>query len=164
MGQQKVQASVSNRVIAKVIDLVLVFLVAAILPYFIGPLLGFFYSLFCDGFQFGPFVSQSVGKRVMGLQVVSTKNGEPITYKESLIRNTPVGLATFFAIIPFWGWIILGLVGIPLMAIELYLMITVESSHRLGDVMADSQVVLFTEQTQKDKQKDEHTTKSVKPV
>jgi hypothetical protein len=53
-----------------------------------------------------------------------------------------VGLCTFFAIIPIWGWIILFLVGIPLMAIEIYLLARVETRQRLGDVMADTEVVV----------------------
>ena len=59
-----------------------------------------------------------------------------------MIRNAPVGVATFFAIIPVWGWLILLLVGIPLLLIEGYLMFRVESRQRLGDVMADTEVIL----------------------
>jgi hypothetical protein len=44
-----------------------------------------------------------------------------------------------FAII-FFG-IILGLIGLPLMVMEVYLMISVETGHRLGDVMGDTEVI-----------------------
>ena len=50
-------------------------------------------------------------------------------------------MATFFAIIPIWGWLILALIGVPLMLMEIYLMLSVETGHRLGDVMGDTEVI-----------------------
>jgi len=143
------KVSVVHRVIAKAIDLLGVFFLAWVLFYPIGPLLGFLYSLFADGMNFGPFEGQSLGKKLMKLQVVhmGTTSGHrtgPITranWKDSALRNTPVGVATFFAIIPIWGWLILALIGIPLMIMEIYLMVRVERGHRLGDVMGDTEVV-----------------------
>ena len=137
----QVKVSVVNRVIAKSIDIFIIFILAAILPYPVGPLLGFFYSIFGDGMNFGAFRGQSVGKKLIRLQVRSTITKKPGTWRESAIRNTPVGVATFFGIIPIWGWLILGLIGIPLMVMEIYLMLSVETGHRLGDVMGDTEVV-----------------------
>jgi uncharacterized RDD family membrane protein YckC len=91
--------------------------------------------------NFGPFQGQSVGKKLMKLQVINTIQKSPAAWKDSVLRNTPVGIATFFAIIPIWGWLILGIIGIPLMVMEIYLMVTVETGHRLGDVMGDTEVV-----------------------
>lgn len=143
------RARISRRVLAKVIDLVLAFLVASILPNFIGPFLGFIYTLVADGLDFGTLSGQSLGKKVMDLQVRSTRTNRPCTYRESVIRNSPVGFVTFFSVIPFWGWLIAGFVGIPLLAIELYLMLKAESAHRLGDVMADTEVVVHIDQSVK---------------
>src|SRR4051812_27858860 len=137
------KVSVANRVVAKMIDIVIMMALAAILPYPVGPLAGFCYSILGDGMSFGPFVGQSVGKKLMKLQVQSTTRKRPASYRDSMLRNTPVGIATFFSIIPIWGWLILGLIGIPLMAIEIYLMLSVETGHRLGDVMGDTEVVEF---------------------
>ncbi len=138
-----VKTSVINRVAAKLIDLALVISVAAILPYPLGPLVGFAYSLLADGIVYKGIAGQSVGKRVLKLQVLNKDTHKPATYRESALRNAPVGVATFFAIIPVWGWLILGLIGMPLMAMEIYLMLTVESGHRLGDVMGETEVVEF---------------------
>jgi uncharacterized RDD family membrane protein YckC len=138
-AQHKVR--VANRVAAKMIDLLVMALMVAILPYPFGPLVGFAYSVCGDGMNFGPFTGQSFGKKAMKLQVVQVVNREPATFKDSVLRNAPVGVATFFAIIPIWGWLILALVGIPLMLMEIYLMLTVESGHRLGDVMGDTEVI-----------------------
>jgi uncharacterized RDD family membrane protein YckC len=138
-GQIKV--SVLNRVIAKMIDIALVFGLAAFLPYPLGPLLGFGYSLTADGFRIRGVRGASVGKRIMKLRVVNTARKGPASFRDSVLRNAPVGVATFFAIIPVWGWLILGLIGIPLMIMEIYLMLSVETGHRLGDVMGDTSVV-----------------------
>ncbi len=136
--QHKVR--VANRVAAKMIDLLAMALMVAILPYPFGPLIGFAYSICGDGMNFGPFAGQSLGKKAMKLQVVQIVGREPANFKDSALRNAPVGVATFFAIIPIWGWLILALIGIPLMLMEIYLMLTVESGHRLGDVMGDTEV------------------------
>jgi uncharacterized RDD family membrane protein YckC len=139
--QGQIKVSVINRVIAKFIDLLMLGAFAAILPYPLGPLLGFGYSLFADGLNFGPLRGQSVGKKLMRLRVVHMQRRAPASFRDSALRNAPVGVATFFAIIPVWGWLILALIGIPLMVMEVYLMLSVETGHRLGDVMGDTEVI-----------------------
>ena len=136
------KASVVNRVVAKLIDIAFLMALAVVLPYPVGPFAGFFYSLVADGMGLkGKFEGQSVGKKIMGLRVMSVPRGQPASLRESVLRNAPVGVATFFAIIPLWGWLILGLIGLPLMVMEIYLMMSVETGHRLGDVLGDTEVV-----------------------
>ncbi len=135
------RARVSHRVIAKMIDLMLMMLLAAVVTYPAGPILGFFYSMASDGMNFGPFRGQSLGKKIMGLQVRHLSSQRPAQIRESLLRNAPVGVVTFFSIIPVWGWLILVLLGVPLMMMEVYLMLSVGNGHRLGDVMGDTEVV-----------------------
>jgi uncharacterized RDD family membrane protein YckC len=134
-----------RRVLAKFIDLFFVMFVSAVVIYPLGPLLGFFYSLVADALPFKGFEAQSLGKKVMKLRVVSTQPGrtpgEPLTYRDSAYRNAPVGVATFFALIPVWGWVILALIGFPLMIVEIYLLVRAPRGQRLGDVMADTEVV-----------------------
>ncbi len=134
------RAHIFNRILAKLIDLLFVFLFA-ILFYPVGPICGFLYSVFGDGITFGSIAGASLGKRIMGLRVIHVLEKRPAHWKDSLLRNAPVGVATFFAIIPIWGWLIAGLLGLPLMMIEVYLILTVETGHRLGDVMADTEVI-----------------------
>lgn len=135
------RASVQIRIIAKIFDFIVFVFLAAVFPRPFGPLVGFLYSILGDGFRLNNFQGQSIGKVIMSLQVVNIKNAKPIGFRESAIRNAPLGVATFFSIIPLWGWIILGLLGIPLMVMEIYLMFTVETGLRLGDVMADTVVI-----------------------
>jgi uncharacterized RDD family membrane protein YckC len=141
LQNHQLKVSVLNRVLSKIIDIVIIVAMAAILPYPLGPLLGFLYSLFADGLNYGPFKGQSIGKRLLGLRVRSRIRNQPANFKESALRNAPVGVATFFAIIPVWGWVILALIGIPLMLMEIYLMLSVDTGHRLGDVMGDTEVI-----------------------
>ena len=140
--QSQLKVSVLNRVAAKLIDLGLMVLVVGLIPYPVGPLLGFLYSLLADGMHFGPFDGQSIGKKLMGLKVIRREQEvQRANYKESALRNAPVGVATFFAIIPVWGWLILLLIGFPLMLMEIYLMLSVDTGHRLGDVMGHTEVI-----------------------
>ncbi len=135
------RANIFNRILAKLIDLLFVFLLAYFLPYPMGPLCGFIYSIFGDALSFNKRAGASLGKRLLGLKVVQVLEKRPAYWKDAALRNAPVGVATFFAIIPVWGWLIAGLIGLPLMLIEVYLILTVETGHRLGDVMADTEVV-----------------------
>lgn len=136
-----------RRVVAKFIDLFVVMLASIAVIYPLGPLVGFLYSILADAIPFKGFEGQSLGKKLMRLRVVSTKVGSSrvgrvrLTYRESIIRNAPVGVATFFALIPVWGWFILALIGFPLMVVEIYLLARAPGGQRLGDVMADTEVV-----------------------
>ena len=104
-----------------------------------GALLGFFYSLVADGLP-GGFKGRSPGKRLMRIRVVD-ENGNPARLKTSIIRNIPVGIVTFLMVIPFWGWILAVLVGIPFGLIELSLIARAKGHQRLGDVLAGSLVI-----------------------
>jgi hypothetical protein len=144
------RANPVRRVGAKFIDLAVVMLVSVIVFYPVGPLVGFLYSLLADALPFRGFSGQSLGKKLLKLRAISLKpgpakvgaDGNPaLTYRDSLFRNAPVGVATFFALIPVWGWAILALIGFPLMIVEIYLLVRAPRGQRLGDVMADTEVV-----------------------
>ncbi len=143
----RVKVAVMQRVAAKAVDMVLTVLIAALVWYPIGPFLAIAYSLLADGIDRWGFSGQSVGKRIVGLRVVRVLDGSPARWRESALRNLPAGIATFFAIIPLWGWIIFVLVGIPLALIEVFLMLKLEHETRLGDVMADTRVIELPRQS-----------------
>ena len=131
-------ASLQSRLFAKFIDLLIVFMLARAIGT-TGAVLGFIYSLVADGLPVGKLRGQSLGKKWVGICVVD-HDGRPAGLKTSVIRNLPIGFVTFLMIIPFWGWILSALVGIPLGLIELSLIARAEQHQRLGDVMADSLV------------------------
>ena len=132
-------AGLKSRLFAKFIDLLFVLTLGLALPKGVGSILGFFYSLVADGLPVKALQGQSLVKKFVGICVMD-QNERPAQLKTSVIRNIPVGLVTFLMIIPFWGWILSLLVGIPLGLIELSLIARAARHQRLGDVMADSLV------------------------
>lgn len=125
-----------SRILAKFIDIFVVLLL--ILPFYpLGVLMGLIYLALSDSLQHG----QSVGKKTFGFRVVDVETGNPCSVKQSVVRNLPFLIPVFFSIFPFWGWIITFLVGIPLGILELYFILSLDTGHRIGDVMADTTVV-----------------------
>ena len=129
-----------NRIIGKAIDLILVVALTRVL-YPAGPLAAFLYILIADGLKGG----RSLGKRVVGLQVTNTTTGKPADFKDSIIRNCTVAVPVLFFMVPILGWLLWILIGIPVLAIELYLMTRLDAQARLGDTMADTKVAEWVE-------------------
>jgi uncharacterized RDD family membrane protein YckC len=129
---------VLNRLIGKAIDLTIVLALAAVPLYPAGALAAFLYILICDGFRGG----RSLGKRVVGLRVINTATGKPATFQDSITRNSTVAIPVLFFMVPIVGWLLWFLIGIPILAIEIYLMTRLEQHARLGDTMADTEVSL----------------------
>jgi len=120
------KADLLNRFIAKFVD----FLVVAFLyeiPFQISFLLGMVYLFIADG-----FVTGSVGKRLIGLHIVFKENHKEISFRESIVRNIPFGLAYLTYPIPFIGW----LIAAGIVSFESFLMIGNPNGMRLGDEMA----------------------------
>jgi len=125
-----------QRLIGKAVDFIIVLALAQILlP--AGPLAGFLYILIGDGFNEG----RSLGKKLVKLRVINTTTGKPADFRDSIIRNSPIAFAVLFFLIPFWGWLLWIIIGIPTLAIEVYLMRSLDHQARLGDTMADTKVV-----------------------
>ena len=125
-----------TRLIAKAIDLFIVLILSFFL-YPVGIILSITYIGISDSLQNG----QSVGKRFMGLAVISLDDGTPCSVQQSVVRNLPFLVPMVFGILPFWGWIFTLGLGIPLLALEIYLIYGLDSGNRFGDVMADTTVM-----------------------
>ena len=125
-----------SRLLAKAIDMFIV-LVLSIFFYPGGIILALGYMTFADAIQNG----QSVGKKFIGFRVISLEDGTPCSVKQSFIRNLPIIIPLFLAIIPFWGWVLAFFLGVPMLALEVYLLYKLDSGHRFGDVMADTSVM-----------------------
>ena len=128
------RATPLNRTVAKVIEIIIILIFALILNP-VGLIVAIFYSLCADGFE-----GRSIGKRLVGLQVINVVKKQPAGFRGSIIRNIPFGISIFFACIPIF-WIALLLIGIPLMLLELYLFWTLNTGNRIGDILADTTVV-----------------------
>ena len=129
-----------NRMIGKAIDLVIVLALVSIL-YPAGPLAGLIYILIADGLKGG----RSLGKRVVGLCVKNTNTGRAADFKDSIIRNSTVAFPVLFFMVPIVGWVLWIVIGIPILAMEVYLMTRLEQQARLGDTMADTKVLEWVE-------------------
>ena len=125
-----------NRYIAKSIDLLIAWAFALILPP-VGPLAGLLFLSIADGFNEG----QSPGKRITKLKVVKREGLESISFKESIFRNIPFAIVYIFFIVPFLGWFLLVIVGLPILLLECYLICSSDESTRVGDIIADTKVI-----------------------
>lgn len=134
--QRPLYTALLARFIAKGIDLFIAFILA-IFFYPIGVIFAAFYLAIADSLYGG----QSVGKKFIGMAVISLEDGTPCSFKQSVIRNLPFVIPFTVAIIPLWGWALAILMGIPLAGLEIYLLLKLDSGHRLGDVMADTTVI-----------------------
>ena len=134
--EKAIRVAKLTRLIAKGIDLFIV-LCFSIWLYPLGLMLGIVYISISDGLNQG----QSAGKKFMGFAVKSLEDGSPCSYKQSVIRNLPFIFPLVLAIVPFWGWILGGILAVALIGLELYLLYNLDSGHRLGDVMADTSVM-----------------------
>jgi uncharacterized RDD family membrane protein YckC len=117
-----------------VLALVIYFIGNAILPP-LGTLAGMFYCAVQDGLGNG----QSVGKKILGLQVIDELTGNACTIPTSFIRNIPFAALFIFGTIASLCFLLL-ITALPIVLLELYLILSLESGTRLGDILANTQV------------------------
>jgi uncharacterized RDD family membrane protein YckC len=127
------RADLTTRAVAGLVDLLLVIGLAR-LPDVIGFLSAAGYILIRDGL----FDRRSIGKKLIGLRVISLEESGPAaTYRDSIIRNVPIVLAYFLFLIPYAGWIlcllVLGTEGLTALGDR--------AGMRIGDLLARTQVV-----------------------
>ena len=119
------------RIVARIIDLLL----AAALAQLVVPV-GFFagmvYLLIADGVAQG----RSLGKGLIGLRVV-TPDTQPAGLQASMLRNLPIAVGYAMFAVPWIGW----LLGGAVMVFEGLLVLGNVRGRRLGDDLADTQVV-----------------------
>lgn len=126
------KAHVLNRFIAKLIDLFIVVAADRIAPP-VGFLFGLAYILIADGFAEG----RSIGKRLVGLQTMRVGGRDVAGFRESIIRNLPLGCAQIAFAVPYVGW----LVTLAILSFEGLLIIGNEQGRRLGDEIARTHVL-----------------------
>lgn len=133
------KADPTTRAVAGFIDLLLV-LGLTKLPDVTGALAAAGYILIRDGL----FANQSIGKKLIGLHVASADDsGRPVSYRESIIRNTPLALAYLLFLIPYAGW----LLGPLAVSVECLVAIGDERGMRIGDLLAGTWTVQASERT-----------------
>lgn len=134
-----------DRYMAKGLDMIITVIIAlvfSVISYYLGALLAVLYAFLHDSIKDGV----SPGKMIIGLKTIRYPNEElKMDWRASTKRNFSFGLFTIFAVIPMMGWILMFLVGIPLLVFEAYLIYNMESGYRLGDILAGTRVVSVRE-------------------
>lgn len=126
------KSSVLHRFIAKFLDLLVVAAIYEI-PLRISFLAGLSYLLIADGFADG----RSIGKQLIGLQIITPATRKKASFKESIIRNFPLAIAYLFFYLPYIGW----LFSLMVIGFEALLMIGNPKGLRVGDELAKTQVL-----------------------
>ncbi len=129
------KADLTLRGLARLVDLALAFALAQA-GHELGPLLAVVYLLLADGFMHG----QSIGKRIFGVRTMVPSRRVPAGYRESLLRNSPFALVALFYVVPLW-WLLLLVAGLPIVGFETYRVVSDRLGVRMGDVLAETQVV-----------------------
>ncbi|MFQ5587237.1 MAG: RDD family protein [Nitrospiria bacterium] len=129
------KANTLNRFIAKFLDLLIISAIGQI-PLKVSFLAALSYLLISDGLAGG----RSLGKQIIGLQVISAETGDAISFKESIIRNMTLALAFFFTQIPYVGW----LLAVLVLGFESLLLIGNPRGRRVGDELAKTQILDYT--------------------
>jgi hypothetical protein len=99
----------------------------------VGWLGGLTYLLIADGFSGG----RSLGKRLIGLQTICPRTRDASGFRESILRNLPLGLAYVLYAVPYVGWFLAG----GVVAFEALLILGNDQGLRLGDEIAHTQVL-----------------------
>ena len=120
LTERRMVANDGNRIVAYLIDVVLV-AVVSIVP-FVGWIAGLAYLLTRDALPF--LDGQSIGKKVMKLRAVTAEDDQPLTnnWGPAILRN----IVLFIPLFPL---------------IELIVMLTNDQKLRLGDQWAKTRVV-----------------------
>ncbi len=124
------------RVAAKAVDFG-VFTVFIFIPGKLGILLGLTYLALADSL----FDGESLGKKLLGIRVVDLEEGTPCSVRQSFVRNIPLLIPFLFSFFGGWGWVITILSLLPLSLLELYLVMKLDSFHRVGDILAQTTVI-----------------------
>ncbi len=130
------KASLLLRVFAKLLDFILIAAMGEIVPK-AGFYAGLSYLLISDGL----FDGRSIGKKLMGLKVVSITANEPCSMKESIMRNAPLGAGLLLYKLPWIGWVFIVLVS----ALEFLMLLGSKDGMRLGDEIAKTIVIAAEE-------------------
>lgn len=127
------KADLTSRTVAGFIDFLIVVGLTK-LPDVFGFLSASGYILLRDGL----FEGQSVGKKLLGLQVVlADDNNRPASFRESIIRNVTFILTYILFLIPYLGWIL----GPIALAAEGLTAVGDGRGMRIGDLLAKTYTV-----------------------
>jgi uncharacterized RDD family membrane protein YckC len=133
------RGSLLLRAIAKTLDFIIIAAAAEVIPK-AGFFAGLAYLLIGDGL----FDGRSVGKKIIGLRVVSEDTDKPCSFRDSILRNGIFGIGYLLYKIPWFGWIFIVIVTV----FEFVILLGSKDGSRLGDEIAKTKVVAITTNTE----------------
>ena len=132
MSEEQRKAGLLVRTIARILDFIIVAAAVEIVPK-AGFYAGLAYLLIGDGL----FEGRSLGKRLIGIRVVSSVSSEPCTFRDSILRNSVFGIGFLFYKIFWLGWTFVAIVS----AFEFIILLGSKNRMRLGDELAKTIVI-----------------------
>jgi uncharacterized RDD family membrane protein YckC len=132
MSEEFKRAPLLLRTIAKILDVIIIAAAAEIVPK-AGFFAGLAYLLIGDGL----FEGRSLGKKLIGLRVVTADTNTPCTFRDSILRNSTLAIGFFFYKVLGFGWIFLVLIAV----FELIILIGSRDGMRFGDEIAKTIVI-----------------------
>jgi uncharacterized RDD family membrane protein YckC len=132
MSEEFKRAGLLLRTVAKILDFIIIAAVLEVVPT-AGFFAGLAYLLIGDGL----FDGRSLGKKLIGLRVVSADTNTPCTFRESILRNSTLGIGFLFYKVLWLGWILIILISI----IEFIILLGSKDGKRFGDEIAKTVVI-----------------------
>lgn len=137
------KADLAKRIIAAIID-GLIGVVPTFIPV-IGAIAGAAYILTKDAIPYiiakdEEWKGKSVGKKLMDLKVVEL-SGQEVDIATSCKRNITIALGSILAVVPILGWLAAAVVAPIIGIIECILVLVDDKGRRIGDKIADTQVI-----------------------
>jgi uncharacterized RDD family membrane protein YckC len=135
MSEKFTSADLLLRIIAKILDFIIIVAVTEVIPK-AGFFAGLAYLLIGDGL----FDGRSLGKKLIGLKVISADTNKPCSFKDSILRNSTFAIGYLLYKIPWFGWIFIVIVSV----FEFIILLGSKERMRLGDEIAKTKVVTIT--------------------
>ncbi|MFZ5907946.1 MAG: RDD family protein [Nitrospirota bacterium] len=132
MSEELKRAGLFVRTVAKILDFILIAAAAELIPK-AGFFAGLAYLLLGDGFLEG----RSIGKKLIGLRVVSADTHKPCSFKDSVLRNSTLALGYFLSHVLWFGWTFILLVSV----LEFIVLLGSRNGMRIGDELAKTLVI-----------------------
>lgn len=133
------RASLLFRAIAKTLDFIIIAAAAEVIPR-AGFFAGLAYLLISDGL----FDGRSLGKKIIGLRVVSVDADKPCSFKDSILRNSIFGIGYLLYKIPWFGWVF----TVIAVLLEFIILLGSKNGMRFGDEIANTKVVATANDTE----------------
>jgi uncharacterized RDD family membrane protein YckC len=132
MSEEFKRAGLLLRTVAKILDFIIIAAAVEVVPR-AGFFAGLAYLLIGDGL----FDGRSLGKKLIGLRVVSADTNTSCTFRDSILRNSTLGIGFLFYKVLWLGWILIILISI----IEFIILLGSKDGKRFGDEIAKTVVI-----------------------